>query len=77
MRNHTRLATTDSGRATSSSAPPISSAGPTASTSRSGEASSPSSTNRPIWAREAMPSANPMLAARCGSVAFPSTSPQR
>ena len=28
-------------------------------------------------ASEAMPSANPMLAARCGSVALPSTKPQR
>ena len=33
-----------------------------------GETSRPSSTNSPIWASEAMPSAKPMLADRCGSV---------
>jgi cell volume regulation protein A len=52
-------------------------AGPTASTSRDGETSSPSSTNRPIWARLASPSAKPIVPARCGRAALPSTRPHR
>jgi hypothetical protein len=53
------------------------SAGPVASSSREGLASSPRSTNNPIWAREAMPSAKPTLAARWGNDALPNASPQR
>ena len=78
MRNHdeARRPPTAAGRR-SSSAPPTTSAGPSASSSRAGETSRPSSTNSPIWASEAMPSAKPMLADRCGSAALPSTTPHR
>ena len=41
------------------------------SVTRSGKASSPSMTNRPIWAIQPIPSTKERVAARCGSWAFP------
>ena len=49
-------------------------AGMTCAGSRAGEASSPSITNRPIWASQATPSAKPRMAGPCGSRVLPSTS---
>ena len=74
MRNGNVDASTDSGRATSSSTRPMPSAGRIEEASSGGVASSPSITNRPIWASQAIPSAKPRVAGRCGSRALPSTS---
>ena len=69
--------TTEAGRATRISAKPATSPGSIADGSSDGRANMPSITKSPIWASQAAPSANPRVAARCGSRAFPSTSPAR
>ena len=64
---------TAAGRAASTSTDPTAIAGMICAGSRAGEASSPSITNRPIWASQATPSAKPRMAGPCGSRAFPKT----
>lgn len=68
---------TDSGRATSTSTDPATSAGITWAGRSDGSATSPSITNSPICASHAMPSAKPRVAGRCGSRAFPSARAHR
>ncbi len=72
-RNHTRDDTTDNGRASSTSTAVTASAGSTTSGSRDGVTSSPSSTNRPIWASQPSEVAKPRVAAPCGRRLLPST----
>lgn len=55
---------TESGLATSVRPSPTAAAGNSASGSREGLASSPSRTNRPIWASQPRPSAKPAVARR-------------
>ena len=74
-RNGSAEIATDNGRASSSSASPVITAGSTAASSRLGDTSRPSSTNRPIWASQASPSAKPRMACRCGSLELPSSTP--
>ncbi len=67
-------ASTESGRATKVSSRPASAATATwVSEMRPGDTSSPSITNRPIWASQATPSLKERVAARCGSSLLPST----
>ncbi len=72
-RNHVVVSATEAGRATSSNAAPTPTAGQTRSPSRDGVTSSPSSTNNPIWANQASPSAKPRVAGPCGSPELPRT----
>ena len=66
------LTSTDSGRATSVRIRPVTMPRPTiSSVIRPGESSRPSITNSPIWASDARPSANDLVATRCGSSWLP------
>ena len=68
----TLLIRTDSGRATTVSTRPVTSACTTVVPSmRPGESSSPSITKSPIWASHATPSANDLVATRWGSSLLP------
>ncbi len=68
----TLLTSTESGRATNVRIRPAATASPIVDqVIRPGESSRPSITNRPIWASQAMPSANDREAARCGSSLLP------
>ncbi len=69
--------TTARGRAMRTRMVPTTRAGRIWAGSRAGEASSPSMTNNPIWASQAMPSAKPRMAGRCGSRMLPSTRADR
>ena len=74
-RNHGRHASTETGRATSSSTRPATTPATTASGNWPGSTSRPSITNSPICPSQPVPSAKERLAARCGSLALPSTTP--
>ena len=70
-RNGRAAATTDTGRATSSTISPMTMPGSSAAGSSVGSTYSPSMTNRPIWASQPRPSANDSVEARCGSRELP------
>src|SRR4051812_39484446 len=74
-RNGAAEIATDANRPTTVTATPITSATSTSFSSKSpGDASSPSITNNPICASQAIPSTNDRVAIRCGNSARPSTS---
>ena len=73
IRNGVHETTTDSGRASSSRAAPMTRAGTSWSANPLGDASSPSSTNSPICASHPSAEAKPVTAGRCGSRRLPRT----